>query len=395
VGIRLLVVDDNPHVRWRGAVYPVNATFHRFLAAFLDLPGSPVASIAHAVPLRELRDSAPSPSTLPVDPRIRTVPTAPFDGIGGFLHHALSIVRANRPIFVRELRRADRVWIKVPASNAAVAAAIAVRFRVPRFVWVAGSSLAVVRGQQRGLPAGIAARVVAAAYDGIGRFASIGGRRLVIGEGVVGGGGIVTSLVDPGEDRMLGDVWPREHDRLRIVWAGRLASGKGLEILLQALPISTPEVYLSVLGDGPDRARLRALAGSLGVEDRVRWCGYVADRALYLDELAAADMFVLPSPAEGFPKVVLDALALGVPVVATRAGALAELAAADLVEAIDRPDSLTVAHALHRLWVAGDATARERASRGHTFATQHTRPAEAARLLERWWTWWPHLANER
>src|SRR2546423_8806164 len=98
MGIRVLVVDDNPHVRWRGRVYPVDATFHRFLSAFLDLPGAPVASIAHAVPLRDLPDGAAEPETQAVDPRLDTVPTAPFDGIAGYLRRLPAMLRTNRPI---------------------------------------------------------------------------------------------------------------------------------------------------------------------------------------------------------------------------------------------------------------------------------------------------------
>src|SRR5258706_5948917 len=82
MGIRVVVIDDNPHVRWEGRVYPVNATFHRFLAGVLDVPGAPVASIVHCVPLR---DASVPPVTLPLDPRLKVVGTAPFDGIGGYL----------------------------------------------------------------------------------------------------------------------------------------------------------------------------------------------------------------------------------------------------------------------------------------------------------------------
>src|SRR6185503_8518515 len=185
MGIRVVVIDDNPHVRWEGRVYPVNATFHRFLAGVLDVPGSPVSTIVHCVPLR---DASSAPRTLPLDPRLEVVGTAPFDGIAGYLRHALALMRANTPLLRRAIASADLVWIKVPASNGLLAAWLAWRAGVPRFGYVAGSARDVARG--RGL--GLGAQDVGLAYDVAGRVA--GGRhRIVVGRGLVDGGGIVTS----------------------------------------------------------------------------------------------------------------------------------------------------------------------------------------------------------
>jgi hypothetical protein len=116
VGIRLTIVDDNPHLAWDGRTYPVNATFQRFAAGLLDLPGSPVASITTVVPVREA--DAP-PASLPLDPRIRVVRSAPFDGIAGYLRHLPSLLRANRPTQSHAIDGADlrqRIgWSKLPS----------------------------------------------------------------------------------------------------------------------------------------------------------------------------------------------------------------------------------------------------------------------------------------
>jgi glycosyltransferase involved in cell wall biosynthesis len=390
VGIRVLVVDDNPHVRWRGQVYPVNATFHRFLAAFLDLPGGPVESIAHAVPLRELPDDAPAPMTLPLDPRIRTVATAPFDGIAGFLRHAPAIVRANRPILDREVGQADLVWIKVPASNAALAAGLAVRRGVPRFVWVAGTARHVASARFSG-PSKAAAMLVGGAYDLIGRLAGIGGARIIVGRSLIHGPGVVTSPVDPQEIRDADRPWPRKAGQLTIAWAGRLAEGKGLETVLAALAATPHLVSLDVLGEGPDRAKLVARAADLGVANRVNWRGYVADRREYLSILAKGDIFAFPSAAEGFPKVVLDAFAAGLPVIASPVGALTELGAAGIVELVRASDAQALAVAVRSLSAQPRRAVRLRAS-GVTFAAAHTRHAEAGRLVARWQVNFPWLA---
>lgn len=408
MGIRLVVVDDNPHLAWAGRVYPANATFQHFVTGLLELPGSPVAAITACVPLRAAETP---PAGLPLDPRIRVVGSAPFDGIAGYLRHLPSMLAQNRPTLGRAIAGADLLWLKVPASNAALAGAIAVRAGVPRFTWVAGSAAGVAAARYGGA-AGVGARVVGAGYDVVGRLAGAGGRRLVVGEGVVDRDGIVASLVEPAELRDPGDrSWPPGPDNgpARLAWAGRLVAGKGLEALLTAVA-ADPELTLDILGDGPDRARLEGLAAGAGAvaggtgavagaeagaAGRVTFAGHIAERGAYLDRLAAADAFVFPSPAEGFPKVILDALAVGLPVLATRAGALAELVAADLVEPIDASDPVAVAAAWRRLRDAGAEAVAERARRGHAFAGRHTRPAEAARLVQRWRTWWPDLPWDR
>jgi glycosyltransferase involved in cell wall biosynthesis len=379
MGIRVVVIDDNPHVRWEGRVYPVNATFHRFLAGVLDVPGAPVASIVHCVPLR---DASAAPATLPLDPRLEVIGTAPFDGIGGYLRRVPSLLRRNAVVLRPVIAAADLVWIKVPASNALLAGWLAWRAGVPRFGYVAGSALAVARGRRLGLPA----QVVGLFYDVAGRLAG-GRQRIVVGRGIVDGGGIVTSLVEPDEIREVGDApWPAIPWRLRLAWAGRLASGKGLEVLVDALALLVAEeghrVELVILGDGPARASLEARAAQLGIGDRIHWLGYIADRATYMDALASCDLFVFPSPAEGFPKVILDAMAVGLPVVAAPSGELRDLARAGVIASI-ASDSDALASSLQRL-VAQPSRATGIRRTGAAFAAAHTRSAEAGRVVAMW-----------
>jgi glycosyltransferase involved in cell wall biosynthesis len=387
MGIRLVIVDDNPHLAWDGRVHPANATFQRFAAALLDLPGTPVASITSCVPAR---DAASLPASPPLDPRIRVVGTAPFDGIEGYLRHLPAMLAANRPILRRAIGAADLVWLKVPASNAGLAALIARRAGTPVCTWVAGSAADVAAARYQGL-ARVGGRVVGSGYDLIGRLAGVGGHRIVVGAGAVAGDGVVASLVEPEEVRG-GEVgaWPPSSAPARLAWAGRLVEGKGLEALV-AMASDDPTLALDLIGDGPARGDLVALAASSGAAGRVTLAGQIADRARYLERLGAADAFVFPSPAEGFPKVVLDALAVGLPVLATHAGAVTELVDHDLVEPIERPEPDAIAAAWRHILASDPARIADRRRRGLAFAASHTRSAEAARLVDRWRTWWPAL----
>jgi glycosyltransferase involved in cell wall biosynthesis len=128
-------------------------------------------------------------------------------------------------------------------------------------------------------------------------------------------------------------VIPERYDRpallpcngTRLVFVGRLAPVKGLRVLLAALARareSRPDLQLTLVGDGDDRAHLERLAAPMG--DAVTFTGYLSQEEV-AGTLAAADALVLPSFAEGVPVVLMEAMAAGKPVIATPVGGVGEL----------------------------------------------------------------------
>ena len=100
-----------------------------------------------------------------------------------------------------------------------------------------------------------------------------------------------------------------------ILGIGRLTRQKNFELLLRCFAkLDNKTARLALLGEGPDRAVLLMLARDLGVGDRVLMPGFVADTTPWL---AHADLFVLSSRWEGFGHVLVEAMAAGLPVVAT------------------------------------------------------------------------------
>jgi len=108
---------------------------------------------------------------------------------------------------------------------------------------------------------------------------------------------------------------------VRVVFVGRLTPQKGLPNLFHAWAAvkarATRPVMLRLIGDGPQRDELRALALTLGLGEAVEFVGYCGDVAA---ELATTDLFVLPSYNEGNSNAILEAMRARLPVIATRVG---------------------------------------------------------------------------
>ncbi|MCB1367287.1 MAG: glycosyltransferase [Rhodobacteraceae bacterium] len=113
----------------------------------------------------------------------------------------------------------------------------------------------------------------------------------------------------------------------RILFVGRLAAVKGLPVLFGALArlrCDFPDLAVTLIGDGPERPALEGEAAALGLSGMIEFAGYKGQSEVAA-ALAASDLLVLPSFAEGLPVVLMEALAAGLPVVATRIAGVAEL----------------------------------------------------------------------
>lgn len=99
-----------------------------------------------------------------------------------------------------------------------------------------------------------------------------------------------------------------------ILAVGRLVAVKNYALLIRAFAKAGTSANLVIAGDGPERAALEGLAAELGVADRVILPGWLANP---YPLLAGASLFALSSNVEGFPNALVEALALGVPAVAT------------------------------------------------------------------------------
>jgi glycosyltransferase involved in cell wall biosynthesis len=148
-------------------------------------------------------------------------------------------------------------------------------------------------------------------------------------------------------------------ERLVVGAVGRLSAEKGFDVLIRVadrLLAAGLDHELVIVGEGTERARLRALIAALGRSDRIRLLGFRGDTiALY----EAMDVFALSSLSEGLPNVLLEAMAMEVPLVATRIAGVPRLISDGEDGLLVAPGSVDdLAAALARL--LGDAHLRDR-----------------------------------
>jgi glycosyltransferase involved in cell wall biosynthesis len=111
-------------------------------------------------------------------------------------------------------------------------------------------------------------------------------------------------------------------DAFVVAGVGRLVAVKGFDLLVAALPAlsaAVPSARLVLVGDGPERAALGAQAAVLGVGDRISLTGPTSDIAACL---AAADVLAAPSRNEGMGRALVEAMALGLPVIGAEVGGI-------------------------------------------------------------------------
>jgi glycosyltransferase involved in cell wall biosynthesis len=114
----------------------------------------------------------------------------------------------------------------------------------------------------------------------------------------------------------------------RLLFVGRVEPEKGLPILIQSLAEVKArglQVHLDIVGSGSEEQNLKGLIREAGLNDNVTLCGYLPYGEALFARYLAADMFVLPSLSEGMPKVLFEAIAFGLPVVATNVGGITAL----------------------------------------------------------------------
>ena len=164
-----------------------------------------------------------------------------------------------------------------------------------------------------------------------------------------------------------------------LISVGNLVENKGHHIAIEALS-DLENFSLVIAGEGPERQALEVLATRIGVNSRVSFVGRIEQMDLPV-YYSAADILVLPSRREGWPNVLLEAMACGTPVVAADVGGVAEIVTANVAgRRLQKRSSTELVSAVQTLWASyPDALAVR--THAESFSWQSTTAAQI-RLFE-------------
>jgi glycosyltransferase involved in cell wall biosynthesis len=277
--------------------------------------------------------------------RLSVVPLTPPPGRGALRKMAFPfwLVRNGRTLW-REVRRADAVHTPIPGDVGTAGLLLALLLKRKLFVRHCGNWLR---------PTTLADRFWIWSME---RFA--GRDRVMLATGG-------TAEAPSRRNGAIGWIFASSLTREQLERLGRRREGvpaggpklliacrqerdKGTEDAIASLPLvrrSFPHATLDVVGDGSALEEFRRRAASSGAGDAVRFWGKL-DHAAVLDRMGRADLFCYPTQSsDGFPKVVLEAMACGLPVVATRVSVLPRLLGSGAGVLVDdvRPESLVEA----------------------------------------------------
>jgi glycosyltransferase involved in cell wall biosynthesis len=175
----------------------------------------------------------------------------------------------------------------------------------------------------------------------------------------------------------------RTDGEFRVLFVGRIVDHKNLPCLMRAfksIVATLPHARLDIVGDGPDRAEMEALAASLGVAPRVAFHGEQADVVPYL---AAADVFVCSSHREGLSNAIMEAMGAGLPVIASHVGGNSELVIHGETGLLFPPDDHESLAAMLIALAQDPARSRALGEAGHARVRRHHDPGRMAEELER------------
>lgn len=231
----------------------------------------------------------------------------------GRLARVLSYLR-SLPLIFRQIRRADCVYVFMPGLLSRLVAVGAVVWRRPYGIYLRGE-----RGMQSLWTQWVISRANFVLANG-GILADRAGRLCSDVDKTV-------PMFDLTVDDCFIDRQLRTSPPWRLLYVGRVERQKGIEELFQAAIMLRErgiEFELDIVGDGDETERIRE-ESVRRLEGRIRVLGLIADRKRLFQLYGNADLFVFPSHAEGFPRVLYEAMVFGTPIVTTFVGSIGSL----------------------------------------------------------------------
>lgn len=171
---------------------------------------------------------------------------------------------------------------------------------------------------------------------------------------------------------------------IQVLFVGRLSPEKGVVDLLQAVSIMIArgdDVSLNIVGTGELKNELKQQANHLSISDRINFLDYVPIDKLLKDIYRSCDILVLPSHADQYPKVLLEGMSQGIPIIATNVGGIPSIVK-DGVNGLLIPPGQPreIVEACERI-VTNNNLQHSLVQNGLAFAREHTIEAETANMM--------------
>ncbi|MFI5394715.1 MAG: glycosyltransferase [Candidatus Binatia bacterium] len=309
-----------------------------------------------------------------------------------WLGSPLAILRLG-PALLRERKRWDVLYVRLPCPLALPTFVVARLLRRPLCLHVVGDLLAAMADYP--LIIRPLARLVGYAFDYLTKCMASYALTITQGEALAKRYGhpaatSVSLLESTISDQ---DLCAREvralQSPIRLLYVGALLEKKGLRCLIEAVGQLRREmdVQLLLVGSGPDDTEFRKLAAQLELGTTVRFMGSINSERELFQAYRMADLFVLPSLAEGVPRVLIEAMAQSVPVISTRVGGIPGLICNGWNGILVEPGSTTGLSAGIKAVVRDDRLRRQLVANGIATARRLTREAHArefVRLLKQY-----------
>jgi phosphatidyl-myo-inositol dimannoside synthase len=321
---------------------------------FLAL-GARTAETGLVLPLKRGGPPNPEYGIVELPPQVRVIGLPHWSSARVIVRRAHRVVPAVLALAGRRLREFDLVGAVTPSLVGVILVGAARLWRRPTFMLIRGEKQRTVKfmmGARRARPYVAALKVMEAPVRhwirrGVPAF--VAGHELV--DRYAASRGRVYDLYPALSREFPVATTPRSQpvgSRPRLVTVARLSAEKGVDDVLRAVAILARDglpVDLAVVGDGPERSKLEALASELEVSGQVHFAGFLPHGPQIVSHLDQADVFVLASRSEGLPHSVVEAMARGLPVVGSAIGGIPMLLSGGggIVVPVDDPKALAQA----------------------------------------------------
>lgn len=307
------------------------AQYPHLFEFFLDL-GARTAQTSLILPLRRGGPRDPAYGTVTLPPQVRIIGLPHWNSAREVVRRAHRVVPAVLVQVGGRLGEFDLIGAVVPSLVGGILLGAARLRRRPAFMLIRGEKQRTVKfmmGSRRALPYVAALKVMEALVRELirrGIPAFVAGSELV--DRYAAEGGRVYDLYPALTRQFPLASEPRAQlrgSRPRLVTVARLSGEKGVDDVIRSVAVLARggmDVELDVVGDGSQRPELEALASELGLSDQVHFAGFVPQGPELISHLDQADLFVLGSRSEGLPHSLVEAMARGLPVVATAIGGI-------------------------------------------------------------------------